>query len=173
LRARGPEQVLTYFSRYARKVAISNSRVRSYDGETVEFHWRDRADGNRRKLRRLGGATFTRLFLQHVLPRRFVRIRHYGLLANRSAQSFARSRDLLARNETAPPAPQLPPAGETRAEATLRLFGKNPLLCPACRRGRLVALAVASACGKVRWLGTPFPTPKPTAVVSAPARAPT
>jgi predicted Zn-ribbon and HTH transcriptional regulator len=77
------------------------------------------------------------LFLQHVLPPRFVRIRHYGLLAARRRHNLARCRELLAAPPTTPP--------EKDANWVLafeRLFGTNPLRCPACKTGVLVATRV-------------------------------
>jgi hypothetical protein len=80
------------------------------------------------------GAEFAQLFLQHVLPSRFVRIRHYGLFAARKRQHLARCRELLG----APPAPP-PQKDASWVVAFERLFGSNPLQCPACKTGVLVA----------------------------------
>ena len=77
----GPGHVVRYLSRYVHRIAIANSRITDYDGENVTFRYKDRADGNATKYRTVSGPDFARLFLQHVLPPRFVRIRHYGILA--------------------------------------------------------------------------------------------
>jgi hypothetical protein len=128
----GPQQVLRYLSRYVQRIAIANSRILSYDGQAVVFRYKDRADGGRTKTKRVSGVTFCRLFLQHVLPPRFVRIRHYGLLAARAAARLALCRELLA----APPL--APREKESWARAYQRIFLRDPLLCPRCQRGHLV-----------------------------------
>ena len=88
---------------------------------------------------RLSGAEFTRRFLLHVVPRRFVRVRHYGLLAN----GVKKSRLALARNQLDVPTPPCPSAtkGETWQDTYRRLVGKDPRQCPACLSGRLVVVA--------------------------------
>lgn len=134
----GPEQVVNYFARYVRKIAISDQRLVSYDGKTVAFRYRDRADGNRSKIARVDAPTFCRRFLQHVLPPRFVRIRRYGLLSNRVRKPLLeRCRELLG----APPPLLLAPPGESRSAAIRRIFGVEPDLCPTCKLGRLIVRA--------------------------------
>ena len=78
----GPEAVLRYLGRYTHRVAISNHRLVAFDGERVTFRWKDYAHGNQQRLMTLLATEFLRRYLQHVLPRGFVRIRHYGYLAN-------------------------------------------------------------------------------------------
>ena len=134
----GPEQVVRYFGRYVRKIAISDSRLVAYDGDTVRFHYRDRRDGNRLKTAKLDGPTFCRLFLQHILPKGFVRIRRYGLLSNRVRKPLlGRCRELLG----AQPPLLLAPPGESRLQALRRIFGFEPDLCPSCKLGRLIVRA--------------------------------
>ena len=92
----GPKQVLEYLSAYTHRIAISNSRILSFDGNEVTFRWRDYADGNRMKESTLDGMEFLRRFLMHVLPDRFVRIRYFGLLGNRNRmQRIEHARKLL------------------------------------------------------------------------------
>jgi hypothetical protein len=94
----GPEAVLAYLSRYTHRVAISNRRLVSMDGDGVTFRWKDyRAKGRtRNKTMKLPGEEFMRRFLLHVLPGGFHRIRHYGLLANAERRaSLAKARALL------------------------------------------------------------------------------
>jgi hypothetical protein len=79
----GPEQVLKYLARYTHRVALSNRRLAAFTGEEVTFLARDYAAGGRQRLVRLPAVEFLRRWVQHVLPRGFVKIRHYGLLANR------------------------------------------------------------------------------------------
>ena len=79
----GPTQVLKYLARYTHRVAISNSRLVSLENGLVSFTYKDYADGNEQKTMTLDAIEFLRRFVQHVLPRGFVKMRHYGLLANR------------------------------------------------------------------------------------------
>jgi hypothetical protein len=92
----GPAQVLKYLARYTHRVAISNSRLLQLEAGRVTFHYKDYADAQRQKSMTLDAVEFMRRFLQHVLPRGFMKIRHYGLLANRQRQEkLQRSRQLL------------------------------------------------------------------------------
>ena len=78
----GPEQVLKYLARYTHRVAISNGRLVAVQDGRVTFRWRDSAHGNQTKLMALDAVEFIRRFLLHVLPSGFVKIRHFGFLAN-------------------------------------------------------------------------------------------
>ena len=78
----GPIRVIQYLARYVRKVAISNSRLLSFDGDAVAFSWKDYANGSAAKATRLPLVEFIRRFLSHIPVPRFVRIRHYGFLSN-------------------------------------------------------------------------------------------
>ncbi len=118
----GPEQVHAYLANYTHRIAISNSRIVSFDNERVCFRYRDYADGNAEKLLTLDVDEFIRRFLLHVLPPKFVRIRYYGFLANRiRAQSIDRARRLLC-GRFVPPLP-LPSSSERT--------------CPQCGQGLL------------------------------------
>ena len=79
----GPEYVLQYLGRYTHRVAISNHRLISFADDKVTFRWRDSAHHNEQKLLTLSLDEFLRRFLLHLLPKRFVRIRNFGFLANR------------------------------------------------------------------------------------------
>ena len=79
----GPAQVLTYLSRYTHRVAIANSRLLAMTEGKVTFRWRDYTHGNQSRTMTLQAEEFLRRFLLHVLPTSFVRIRYFGLLANR------------------------------------------------------------------------------------------
>src|SRR6266571_1967737 len=79
----GPEYVLQYLGRYTHRVAISNHRLISFADGKVTFRWRDSAHHNEQKLLTLSLDEFLRRFLLHLLPKRFVRIRNFGFLANR------------------------------------------------------------------------------------------
>ena len=126
----GADQVLAYLGRYTHKTAIANHRLVGFDGEHVRFRWRDYAHGNKVKVMRLDADEFIRRFLLHVLPRGFTRLRHYGLLANRSkARKLALCRTLLGQ-----PAPE-PLEPETTQEMMLRLTGIDITVCRQCGRG--------------------------------------
>jgi hypothetical protein len=79
----GPEYVLQYLGRYTHRVAISNHRLLAFADGHVTFRWRDSADQNRQKVMAISRDEFLRRFLLHLLPKGFVRIRHFGFLANR------------------------------------------------------------------------------------------
>ena len=99
----GPEAVLAYLSRYTHRVAISNSRLISFDGANVTFRYKDyrRSGADRQQVMTLGADEFIRRFLLHVLPKGFHRIRHYGLLAGSARRkSIGLARRLL---QVAPP----------------------------------------------------------------------
>jgi hypothetical protein len=84
----GPEYVLHYLGRYTHRVAISNHRLVSFADGQVTFRWRDSADHNKQKLRPLPVNEFLSRFLLHILPQGFVRIRHFGFLANRRRKTL-------------------------------------------------------------------------------------
>jgi putative transposase/transposase-like zinc-binding protein len=93
----GPLQVLRYLGRYTHRVAISNHRLLAFDGEQVSFRWKHYAHGGTQQVMTVAATEFLRRFFLHVLPRGFVRIRHFGFLANRfRTRSLALSRRLLA-----------------------------------------------------------------------------
>ena len=135
----GPEQVLRYLGRYTHRIAIGNERLCAHRKGKVTFSYRDRKNGGRKKRTTLSGSEFTRRFLLHVVPRRFVRVRHYGLLAN----GVKKSRLALARNQLDAPAPPCPSAtkDETWQDTFQCLVGKDPRQCPDCLSGRLVVVA--------------------------------
>ena len=79
----GPAHVLRYLGRYTHRMAISNHRLLAFDGQKATFLWRDYAHGSKQRVMTLDAVEFLRRFFLHVLPKGFVRIRHYGLLSNR------------------------------------------------------------------------------------------
>jgi len=108
----GPRQVLAYLSRYTHRVAISPARLLALDPQarTVTFTWKDYADGAKRKTMCLALKEFVRRFCLHLLPERFVKIRHFGFLGNRQRQQrLAQARALLLKHSpAATPAPAAP-----------------------------------------------------------------
>src|SRR6185503_2242726 len=83
----GPEQVLKYLARYTHRVALSNHRLVRLADDQVTFTYKDSAQGGRHRQMTLPAEEFIRRFLLHILPHRFVRIRYYGLFANRHRES--------------------------------------------------------------------------------------
>jgi Putative transposase/Transposase zinc-binding domain len=122
----GPRQVLAYLSRYTHRVALSPKRLLALDpkSQTVTFSWKDYADGCRRKTMRLELKEFVRRFCLHLLPERFVKIRHFGLLGNRQRQlRVAQARRLLSQ----------------AIPAELTDTGREPSrVCPHCGSSRLL-----------------------------------
>jgi len=129
----GPTQILQYLGRYTHRVAISNERlVRATDG-VVGFRWKDYADGDRVKIMTLDAEEFIRRFLLHIVPGGFVRIRHFGFLANRARRAkLAQCRALLAQ-----PASPSPATVESVPALLRRLTGLDIERCPLCQHGRL------------------------------------
>jgi len=125
----GPEQVLKYLARYTHRVAISNGRLLSCEQGRVSFRWRDSKDHNRMKTMTLDAVEFIRRFLLHILPAGFVKIRHFGFLANRNRST----RLDLCRILLSAPAPADPPAG-LLTDQQLRAVERR---CPACQTGVL------------------------------------
>jgi hypothetical protein len=131
----GPHAVLAYLSRYTHRVAISNRRLISVDDNGVTFKWKDyRIEGpGRYKTMTLPTHEFIRRFLIHVLPKRFHRIRHYGLFANNNrAANVARARKLLA-------VPSPSKAAETPEATTADEPRVLPRPCPCCG-GRMIII---------------------------------
>src|SRR6185295_18526702 len=120
----GPEQVLAYLARYTHRVAITNQRLVRLEGDSVVFTWKDYAHGGVQREMSLPAEEFIRRFLLHVLPDRFVRIRYYGLLANRCRQeNLALCRQLLGDR----PLPKALLAAEPSWQERLqRLTGIDP-----------------------------------------------
>ena len=128
----GPEHVLAYLGRSTHRIALSNDRLVAVDGDRVHFRWRDYADHDRVKIMDLAVDEFLRRFLLHVVPDGFVRIRHFGLLANRRrAAALAQCRALLAQPSPPPAAP------ESARDLLLRVTGLDIERCPVCQQGVL------------------------------------
>src|SRR6267143_1714248 len=125
----GAEHVLNYLARYTHRVAISNHRLVAFENDRVSFRWRDYAHGGKKKVMTVSADEFLRRFLLHLLPKGLVRIRHFGLFANRRRETaLARCRELLGTAACA-----------DRPEAT------NLLRCPACSGTMLVVQRITSA----------------------------
>jgi Putative transposase/Transposase zinc-binding domain len=135
------EIVLKYLARYTHKAAISNHRLVDLADGRVSFRWKDYAHGGRQGIMTLDAVEFVRRFLMHVLPSGFVRVRHYGLLANRHRQEkLARCRELIGmavtpQAETAPT--DVDPVTSTVPETTVT----PTRVCPQCGSGRMIVIA--------------------------------
>ena len=126
----GPAQVLKYLARYTHRVAISNARLDSLADGQVTFRTKDYADGGRTQRLTLDAEEFLRRFVQHVLPRSFVKIRHYGLLANGQREVRLKlCRRLLLVTTAATATPRADQAALAPAQ---------PRCCPLCGGTRLV-----------------------------------
>jgi len=139
------KNVLEYLGRYTHRIAISNHRIVKLENDEISFRWRDYADNNKSKIMPLKTDEFIRRFLLHVLPDRFVKIRHYGILGNRCRrEKLDKCRKLLAcakQNKTEEKT-------ETWQEALLRLTGFDVGKCPACgeRAMRTVETILPARC---------------------------
>lgn len=125
-----PETVLRYLGRYTRKGVLHESRLQHIGAESVSFSYRDYQDDNKRKVMTLSGSEFIRRYLNHVLPKGFMRIRHYGVLANRCRK---RKLTIIRQQEKQTP----PKADEINAEEQ-----KQSWHCPHCRVGLLHLVSV-------------------------------
>jgi len=131
-----PEQVLDYLARYTHRVALTNDRILRVEEDQVTFRYRDSHDHNRIKEMTLDAMEFIRRFLLHVLPDRFVKIRHYGLLSNRKRKICVRlCKELLGM---APSVAKDPVPRSTWQEIMERLTGIDPMQCPHCGKGKMV-----------------------------------
>ena len=132
----GPAQVLGYLSRYTHRVAIGNGRILALDttDDTVTFAYKDYRHHGRGKTMTLACAEFLRRFCLHILPERFVKIRHYGLLGNHQRKhKLEHARELIAKNRPPRDEPPVSPhASEAQAPALM--------LCPHCGSTNLVLI---------------------------------
>ena len=143
----GPQQVLAYLSRYTHRVGITNARLQRLDraAGTVTFDYKDYADGARHKAMTLSLEQFIGRLCLHLLPPRFVKIRHYGLLSNRGHnRRLEQARALLAKAPAAP----LPQPSPNLLEPKLAVPGAWPI-CPHCGWATLVLVRVVQP---QRWV---------------------
>jgi Putative transposase/Transposase zinc-binding domain len=137
----GPAQVLKYLARYTHRVAISNNRLLKLEEGRVTFRYKDYADDHQQKTLTLDAVEFLRRFLQHVLPRGFMKIRHYGLLASRHRADKLKEcrRLLLVVNAAAVLAcADAAPA----SDASERIKPADMPHCPQCGGQRFLCIAL-------------------------------
>ncbi|RDV13335.1 IS91 family transposase [Pontibacter diazotrophicus] len=138
----GPGSVVEYLGRYTHKIAISNHRLTAVDGQSVTFSYKDYRQGARKLEMTLGGIEFIRRFALHILPRGFVRIRHYGIL---SGTGKAAAIPVIRE--------QLPEEKKLKAKVR-ELEEYNPLVCPCCRKETMVTLQVLPKRGPPQGIRT-------------------
>jgi Putative transposase len=131
-----PVHVLDYLGRYTHRVALSNDRILSAHSPKVTFSYRDRKNHDRKKTMTLDAHEFIRRFLLHLIPKGFVRVRHSGVLANRSKSLLSKCRQLL---DLYPAVPKL--AQKSVHQLMLELTGIDITRCPLCQKGTLVLFA--------------------------------
>jgi hypothetical protein len=126
----GPEQVIEYLGRYTHKVAIGNHRLLKVDETGVRFSWRDNRD-HKEKVMPLEGAEFLRRFCVHILPKRFVRIRHYGLLSTARRQELRELQQAFGINT--------PKVREKKhwKDVCREHLNYDPDVCPQCGKGHM------------------------------------
>ena len=126
------EYVLQYLGRYTHRVAISDNRIIKVDKNNVSFKWRDYKDNNKQKVMTLKAKEFIRRFTMHILPDRFVKIRHYGILGNRNKQlKFKRCLEIF----------RVKPIDDEKlssAERFFKLTGIKIGMCKICEKGNLI-----------------------------------
>ena len=132
-----PQTVLDYLGRYTHRVALSNDRILSVQNGQVTLSYRDRKDGDKKKTVPLEAHEFIRRFLLHVLPDGFMRIRHFGFLANRAKKhALAQCRKLLKLDAALPEIPK-----KSAHDLLLELTGIDLNRCPSCHQGTMIVVA--------------------------------
>jgi hypothetical protein len=129
-----PEQVLEYLARYTHRVAIANSRIKSVKDDRVTFSAKNRKK-NRTESVTITAVEFIRRFLLHSLPKRFVRIRHYGFLANRNRRANLKLIRKLLKVSV-----ETPKSQSSLEQLMLQLTGTDITICPCCNQGKMKLL---------------------------------
>lgn len=140
----GPKQVIEYLGQYTHRIAITNYRLVKLEGENVHFKVRDRENPKQKKIMVLHVKEFMRRFLLHVLPKRYVRIRHFGLLGSR----LKKMKIAIVRQLQGVVVQAKEKIKESWQEILKRVTGIDPERCPSCKNGTLKTLfSLASALG--------------------------
>ena len=138
--------VVEYLGRYTHKVAISNHRIKHIAADNnVTFEYKDYAEKGKKKLMTLSGAEFIRRYEQHLLPKGFCKIRHYGYLGNYKRKQ--RVNELLVQMGK--------PQHAERAQISMAVrmvekYGTNIMMCPRCQQAKLELLYVQYASGAIK-----------------------
>ena len=117
------QQIVKYLGQYSHRVAINNHRIKNISDSGVSFFYKDYKDESRVKPTTLSGVEFLRRFCMHILPKRFVKIRYYGILSTKQKD---RVKSLLAKKQNIK-------IKETRQERIVRLTGFDSRICPVCK----------------------------------------
>ena len=143
-----PQTVLDYLGRYTHRVALSNDRILQVENAEVTLSYRDRRDRDRKKTMTLEAQEFIRRFLLHVLPDGFMRIRHFGFLANRcKKQALTQCRRLLGVNPTPLESPN-----ESVQDLLLKITGIDLSRCPSCQEGTMIVVGdLPSVSSSLQW----------------------
>jgi hypothetical protein len=150
----GPEHTLRYLGRYTHRVAIANHRLLDIQGDRIRFTFRNRQQSDRMEIAQLEAHTFIKRFLMHVLPSGFVRIRHYGVLANRcKAYTLPLCRQALGHVDPPPPEPR------SVAQWMQTWTGIDITRCPACGHQPLECHPLPAVLGVKHNRAPPMPNP--------------
>lgn len=122
------QQIVKYLGQYTHRVAVSNHRIQDIDDSGLSFFYKDYKDNSKKKLTKLSGVEFLRRFCMHILPYRFVKIRHYGILSSKQKD---RIKPLQTQKK------QEVKVKETAAQRILRITGFDRFQCPFCKTGIL------------------------------------
>ena len=141
----GAEGVIKYLGRYTHRIAISNYRIKNIADGKVTFSCRDSKNSNKIKLMTLDAGEFIRRFLLHVLPNRYMRIRYYGLLANKNRKELIQRCRVLLKCEVK----DRTTAEESWQDILYRMTGFDVSRCPFCGKGKMRIVETFSA-GNVR-----------------------
>jgi len=126
-----PEKVVKYLGQYTHRVAISNQSIVDVDDQDVRFIRKDYCDQEQMKTTCLTGVEFLRRFCQHILPAGFVKIRHYGIYSTRFRNTLLKHPDKIVVKPL-----------ETTIQRIKRVLGIEVCRCPACKKGRLIPVAI-------------------------------
>ncbi|MFZ0280115.1 MAG: transposase [Bacteroidales bacterium] len=139
------EHVLGYLGQYTHRVAITNHRIVDITESDVVFSLKDYRDNGRQKITRVSGEEFLRRFCMHILPRGFVKIRHYGIYSLRFLATVLKSNARMVIQQV-----------ESTLDRINRLTGVDLACCPLCRKGRLIPSGVIPRSRSPTWPGLNF-----------------
>lgn len=126
----GSAQVIEYLGRYTHKIAISNHRITQVADGKVSFSYKDYRTGANQKIMQVGAVEFLRRFCMHILPPKFVKVRHYGILASRTKPKLKMQQMKMGISI-------VPKAKPTWKQVALQVFGFDPEACPCCKTGKM------------------------------------
>lgn len=122
------EQIVKYLGQYTHRIAISNQRIQSINKLDVDFSYKDYSNQSKKKIIKLSGVEFLRRFCMHILPKRFVKIRYYGIYSSKSKSLLVKTKKLKPK--------------EIKQQRILRLTGFDIFQCPFCKKGRMMFIKI-------------------------------